>query len=88
MKEHPRDRSWAVGEQVRFVAPYRLTAPRDYVAAPELPAGTVGVVVRCFDDSLWVQVPGVADPITVWFGHRFAEGGAKTDALERLDDEL
>jgi hypothetical protein len=80
-----RDASWTLGQKVKFVRDYRLPAPPEYVDAPQVPAGTVGMVVRCFDNSIWVQVPGLSTPVTVWFEAAYPDADAKTDLLEPAD---
>ena len=67
--------------RVRFVGDYRLPVSPETLEVPTVDAGTEAVVVRCLKDSIWVEVEGVAQPVTLWFPNAFPDSFCKTDLI-------
>jgi hypothetical protein len=77
-----RDQNWREGQRVRFVREYNLALPPEYATTPALLPGTLGRIVKKFDDRVWVEVDGLADPATIWFETDGVEASASTATIE------
>jgi hypothetical protein len=77
-------RDWPIGQKVRFVREYDMHLPPEIFDWPCVAAGTEGVIVRRFPDSLRVKVAGADEEVTVWFDDAYPDEGGKVDILEPI----
>jgi hypothetical protein len=77
-------RTFSVGDRVRFARDYSLGMPAELQnETPDVASGTVGEVVACHEDKLWVRVSGIREPVTVWFPEFMSHEPATTLVLEK-----
>lgn len=76
--------AWKRGDRVRFVKRYELPVSPENYSVPAVLPGTQGTVVRVNAESIWVQLDGSDQSVTLWFPDAFPDELAKVNLVERL----